>query len=76
MVSYEKYHFCTYYNTFLVATMQLIITELFAQTGSLSTLPNSDVDYAVSIIPGAAQKESAYHYYPPKIAVPVGTTVA
>lgn len=61
---------------FLIATMQLTITELFAQTESLSTLPNSDVDYAVSIIPGAAQKESTYHYYPPKIAVPVGTTVA
>jgi plastocyanin len=32
--------------------------------------------YAVSIIPGAAQRESAFHYYPPAIAVPVGTNVA
>ena len=36
---------------FLIATMQLTIIELFAQTGSLSTLTNSNVDYAVSIIP-------------------------
>ena len=45
--------------------------------GSMSTLQNSNADYAVSIVPGAAQKDSTeYHYYPPKIAVPVGTTVA
>lgn len=49
---------------------------VFAQSGSMSTLQISNVDYAVSIIPGAAQKDSTYHYYPPKIAVPVGTTVA
>ena len=49
---------------------------LFAQTASMFTLPSTNADYAVSIIPGAAQKDSTYHYYPPKIAVPVGTTVA
>jgi plastocyanin len=32
--------------------------------------------YVVNIIPGAAQKESLYHYYPPKIAVPKHTEVA
>jgi plastocyanin len=32
--------------------------------------------YAVSIVPGASQRESAFHYYPPAIAVPVGTKVA
>ncbi len=46
------------------------------QTGSVSTLPNIGATYAVSIIPGAAQKTSPYHYYPPVIAVPVGTIVA
>ena len=47
-----------------------------AQTGSMATLQNIDATYAVSIIPGAAQRESAYHYYPPAIAVPTDTTVA
>ena len=49
---------------------------IFAQTGSMSTLQDTNADYAVSVVPGAAQKDSTYHYYPPKIAVPVGTTVA
>ena len=30
----------------------------------------------VVIVPGAAQKSNLIHYYPPRIAVPVGTTVA
>jgi plastocyanin len=42
----------------------------------MSTFQNLGADYAVSIIPGAAQKDSPYHYYPPAIAVPGGTTVA
>ena len=29
----------------------------------------------MSIVPGAAQRDSPYHYYPPAINVPVGTTV-
>jgi plastocyanin len=57
----------------LAAVMNM---DIFAQTGSMSTLQNSNADYAVSIVPGAAQKDSTYHYYPPKIAVPIGTTVA
>ena len=47
-----------------------------AQTGSMATLQNIGATYAVSIIPGAAQRESAYHYFPPAIAVPTDTTVA
>lgn len=31
---------------------------------------------AVEIVPGAALEKSLIHYYPPTIAVPVGTTVA
>jgi plastocyanin len=31
--------------------------------------------YAIDIIPGAAQQDSLYHYYPPKIAVPEHTEV-
>ena len=60
----------------LLALIGLMIFGVFAQSGSMSTLQDSDVDYAVSIVPGAAQKDSTYHYYPPKIAVPVGPTVA
>ena len=60
----------------LVLTIPVVITEIFAQTGSKYTLPNIDATFAVSIVPGAAQKENIYHYYPPKIAVPIDTTVA
>jgi plastocyanin len=41
----------------------------------MSTLQNIDATYAVSIVPGAAQKENIYHYYPSQIAVPTGTTI-
>jgi plastocyanin len=60
----------------LVLTIPVAVTEIFAQTGSKYTLPNIDATFAVSIVPGAAQKENIYHYYPPKIAVPIDTTVA
>ncbi|MGH9981675.1 MAG: cupredoxin domain-containing protein, partial [Nitrososphaeraceae archaeon] len=60
----------------LALTIHLAITETFAQLGSMSTLQNIDATYAISIVPGAAQKENIYHYYPPQIAVPVGTTIA
>ncbi|HSA72524.1 MAG TPA: plastocyanin/azurin family copper-binding protein [Nitrososphaeraceae archaeon] len=62
--------------TMLLTFTALVNFGILAQTGSMSTLQNSNADYAVSIVPGAAQKDSTYHYYPPKIAVPVGTTVA
>ena len=57
---------------FMPSTANVVI----AQIGSMATLQNIDATYAVSIIPGAAQRESAYHYYPPAIAVPTDTTVA
>jgi plastocyanin len=60
----------------LFAMVQLTITEIFAQSGTPSTLQNTDATYAVSIVPGAAQKDNTYHYYPPEIAVPTGTVVA
>jgi len=60
----------------LALTVQLATPQIFAQsTGSMATLQNIDATYAVSIIPGAAQKESLYHYFPPQIAVPTSTTV-
>ena len=60
----------------LALTIHLALTETFAQIGSMATLQNIDATYAVSIVPGAAQKENTYHYYPPHIAVPTGTTIA
>ena len=57
------------------AGTNMMIIESFAQIGSMATFQNTHTNYAVSIIPGAAQKESPYHYYPPAINVPVGTTV-
>ena len=59
----------------LALTIHLALTETFAQQGSMATLQNIDATYAVSIVPGAAQKENIYHYYPPQIAVPTVTTV-
>jgi plastocyanin len=48
----------------------------YGQTGSMATLQNIGAQYAVSIVPGASQKTNLIHYYPPLIAVPIGTTVA
>ena len=54
----------------------MVFHSSYAQVGSMSTLQNTPATFAVSIIPGAAQKESPYHYFPPAINVPIGTTVA
>ena len=48
----------------------------YGQTGSMATLQNIGAQYAVSIVPGASQKTNLIHYYPPLIAVPIGTTIA
>ncbi|MGD1837931.1 MAG: cupredoxin domain-containing protein [Nitrososphaeraceae archaeon] len=61
----------------LIAILTISIfssNNVFGQ--GIGTLENNNAQYAVSIIPGAAQKESLYHYFPPNIAVPTGTTVA
>jgi plastocyanin len=50
--------------------------DVTAQTENMATLQNIDATYAISIVPGAAQRESSYHYYPPAVAVPTGTTIA
>ena len=61
----------------ILASMAIPVTmKAVGQIGSMATLQNIDATYAVSIIPGAAQRESAYHYYPPAIAIPTDTTVA
>lgn len=64
---------------FLISGVGLSINfyhQSSAQIGSMATLQNIGATYAVSIIPGAAQRSSPYHYYPPAIAIPVGTIVA
>jgi plastocyanin len=50
--------------------------DVYGQTGSMATLQNIGATYAISIVPGAAHKTNFIHYYPPSIAIPVGTTVA
>lgn len=57
----------------LVVTI-LTFSQAFGQT--LSTTQNTDAIYAISIVPGAAQRDNTLHYYPPVIAVPIDTTVA
>jgi len=61
----------------VISTGFITIANVSAQLGSMYSMqPAEWPTYAVSIIPGAAQRESAFHYYPPAIAVPVGTNVA
>jgi plastocyanin len=62
--------------TALITLKSTTAMDVYGQTGSMATLQNIKATYAVSIVPGAAQKSSLIHYYPPAIAVPVGTTVA
>ena len=62
--------------TMLVSVGFTAMLSVTAQTGSMATLQKILSTYAVSIIPGAAQRNSTYHYFPPAIAVPVHTTVA
>jgi hypothetical protein len=65
--------------SFAVGTLGLIgllslttpTTDVYGQAGSAIKATN-----AVSIVPGAAQRTNPIHYYPPVIAVPIGTTVA
>ena len=64
------------FTSIISGSHMMIFHSSYAQVGSMSTLPNTPATFAVSIIPGAAQKESPYHYFPPAINVPIGTTVA
>ncbi|MGZ5485147.1 MAG: cupredoxin domain-containing protein [Nitrososphaeraceae archaeon] len=60
----------------LALTIHISNTEIFAQTGSMGNVPKENPDYAVNIVPGASLKETPFHYYPPKIAIPIDTPVA
>lgn len=59
----------------IALTFCIPTTEIFAQYGSMTGI-GEDTDYAVSVVPGASLRENPFHYYPPKIAVPTGTSVA
>lgn len=69
--------------TVVILASSIILSTGFITSASVSgqilPMPSlMDIDwptYAVSIVPGASQRESPYHYYPPAIAVPTGTTV-
>lgn len=61
----------------------IALAAVLATTSSIAAIiPNAAAfhtfggTYVVNIIPGAAQQESLYHYYPPSIAVPKETEVA
>ncbi len=65
----------------LISTMLLSVgfgatVNVTAQPGSMATLQNIPATYAVRIVPGGAQRESPYHYFPPSIAVPIHSTIA
>jgi plastocyanin len=67
--------------SFVVGTLGLTLlsvttptTDVYGQAGS--AVQNIKATYAVLIVPGAAQRTNPIHYYPPIIAVPMGTTVA
>jgi plastocyanin len=62
--------------TLLMKTTTTTKMDVYGQTGSMATLQNIGATYAISIVPGAAQKSNLIHYYPPSIAVPAGTTIA
>ena len=69
-----KIHILAMPLAFVLTFSLLSSNEIFGQ--GIGTLENNPAKYAVSIIPGAAQKESLYHYFPPNIAIPTGTTIA
>ncbi len=56
----------------LLASVSAII-DVHGQVGTGQSIKAT---YSVEIVPGAAQKTNLIHYYPARIAVPVGTTVA
>ena len=59
--------------SFVVGTLGLTLlsrrptTDVYGQAGS--AVQNTKATYAVSIVPGAAQRTNPIHYYPPVIAV-------
>ena len=55
-------------------TASTATTHVYGQAGT--AVQNIKATYAVEIVPRAAQESNLIHYYPPAIAVPVGTTVA
>ena len=55
-------------------TTTTITTDAYGQTAGMA-IQNIKATYAVEIVPEATQKTNLIHYYPPAIAIPLGTTV-
>lgn len=66
----------TIFLTGIVATILMGMLAVPQATNSAYAIHTFGGNYAVDIIPGAAQKDSLYHYYAPVIAVPKGTEVS
>jgi plastocyanin len=70
------------YFTFIIvvisaaSTILLISAAFPAHNYAYGQVGNLPATYAVEIVPGASNRTNAIHYYPPAIAVPLGTTVA
>ena len=61
----------------ITALMLTTTTETIHVHGQVGTgIQSIKATYSVEIVPGAAQKTNLIHYYPARIAVPVGTTLA
>jgi hypothetical protein len=59
--------------TALILSTTTDTIHIHAQVGTGTQ--NIKATYSVEIVPGASQKTNLIHYYPARIAVPVGTTV-
>jgi plastocyanin len=65
--------------SFVLAIIIVAPPMSYAQFGGFPFFPTSQEvlpTYISRIIPGAASEDSLFHYYPPDIAVPAGTTIA
>lgn len=58
----------------MFSTLTTDTMHVYGQVGTGTQ--NIKATYAVAIVPGASQNTNLIHYYPPRIAVPIGTTVA
>lgn len=65
----------------IITTGTILVNAAFGQfgggfsSGFVSTEEKVLPTYVVRIPPGAAQKDSPQHYYPPNIAIPADTTI-
>jgi plastocyanin len=58
------------------SAIAVLVTALLSSANNAYAFHTFGGTYTVNIIPGAAQQDSLYHYYPPSIAVSKGTEVS